>query len=171
MQRLKHNLADRHDRSEFVPSPSCCWMSGVNQQRVSHSFCRAPRSFQIRSPTSLTLVPTSFALVPNSPPTSLTLVPTSFALAPDSQLRQPPCSASTTTRSKGKELNGAPLPCLPCFCSVSCAQSMTFCSTLKGCASHRCHCAKGNVQCTIMACGWCVWLKHIFKNVFAEHKN
>ena len=25
--RLKHNLADRHDRSRFVPSPSCCWMS------------------------------------------------------------------------------------------------------------------------------------------------
>ena len=40
--------------------------SNVNQQRVSHSFCRAPRSFQIRSPTSLTLVPTSFALVPDS---------------------------------------------------------------------------------------------------------
>ena len=33
-----------------------------------------------------TLVPTSSALVPNSPPTSLTLVSTSFALAPDSQL-------------------------------------------------------------------------------------
>ena len=50
--------------------------------------------------------------------------------------RQPPCSASTTTRSRGNELNGAPLPCLPCFCSVSCAQGMTFCSTLKGCATH-----------------------------------
>ena len=33
---------------------------------------------------------------------------------------------------------------------------LTFCSTLKGCASHRCHCAKSNVQCTSMACGWCV---------------
>ena len=46
--------------------------------------------------------------------------------------------------------------CLPCFCSVSCAQGMTFCSTPKGCASHRCHRAKSNVQCTSMACGWCV---------------
>ena len=34
VQRLKHNLADRHDRSRFVPSPSC-WM---------------PRSCFIRSP-------------------------------------------------------------------------------------------------------------------------
>ena len=25
--------------------------------------------------------------------------------------------------------------CLPCFCSVSCAQGMTFCSTPKGCAT------------------------------------
>ena len=55
-------------------------------REISHSFCRAPRSFQIRSLTSLTLVPTSFALVPNSLPTSLTLVSTSFALVPDSQL-------------------------------------------------------------------------------------
>ena len=36
------------------------------QQRVLHSFRRASRSFQIRSPTSLTLVSTSFALVPDS---------------------------------------------------------------------------------------------------------
>ena len=28
VQRLKHKLADRHDRSKFVPSPSCCWMLG-----------------------------------------------------------------------------------------------------------------------------------------------
>ena len=35
--------------------------------------------------------------------------------------RQPPCSASTTARSRGKGLNSAPPPCLPCFCSVSCA--------------------------------------------------
>ena len=99
--------------------------SNVNQQRVSHSCRRASRSFQIRNPRSRS-----------------------------TEDRQPPCSASTTTRSRGKELNGAPLPCLPCFCSVSCAQGMTFCLTLKGCASHRCHCAKSNVQCTSMACGW-----------------
>ena len=61
----KENLRLRNDSSnEFLTR------SNVNQQRVSHSFRRAPRSFQIRSPTSLTLVPTSFALVPNSPPTS-----------------------------------------------------------------------------------------------------
>ena len=77
----KENLRLRNDSSnEFLTR------SNANQQRVSHSFRRGPRSFQIRSPTSLTLVPTSFALVPNSPPTSLTLVLTSFALVPDSQL-------------------------------------------------------------------------------------
>ena len=96
-------------------------------QRVSHSCRRASRSFQIRNSRSRS-----------------------------TEDRQPPCSASTTTRSRRKELNGAPLPCLPCFCSVSCAQGMTFCSTLKGCASHRCHCAESNVLCTSMACGWCV---------------
>ena len=51
----------------------------------SHARSDGLRSFQIRSPTSLTLVPTSSALVPNSPPTSLTLVSTSFALVPDTQ--------------------------------------------------------------------------------------
>ena len=77
----KENLRLRNDSSnEFLTR------SNVNQQRVSHSFCRAPRSLQKRSPTSLTLVPTISVLVPNSPPTSLTLVSTSFALAPDSQL-------------------------------------------------------------------------------------
>ena len=49
---------------------------------------------------------------------------------------------------------------------VSCAQGMTFCSTLKGCASHRCHCAKSNVQCTSMACGWCVAQTSHVKNHF-----
>ena len=69
---IKENLRPRNDSSnEFLAR------SNVDQQRVSHSFCRAPRSFQTRSPTSLTLVPTSSALVPNSPPTSLTLVSTS----------------------------------------------------------------------------------------------
>ena len=92
-------------------------------QRVSHSFRRASRSFQIRNSRSRS-----------------------------TEDRQPPCSASTTTRSRGKEINGAPLPCLPCFCSVSCAQGVTFCSTPNG---YRCHCAKSNVQCTSMACGRC----------------
>ena len=67
--------------------------SNVNQQRVSHSCRRASRSFQIRNSRSRS-----------------------------TEDRQPPCSASTTPRSRGKELNGAPLPCLPSFCSVSCAQ-------------------------------------------------
>ena len=106
-------------------------------QRVSHSFRRASRSFQIHH--SCRRASRSFQ-IRNSRSRS-------------TEDRQPPCSASTTTRSRGKELNGAPLPCLPCFCFVSCAQSMTS-STLKGCASHRCHCAKSNVQCTSMACGW-----------------
>ena len=78
----------------------------TTHERVSHSCRRASHSFQIRKPRSRS-----------------------------TEDRQPPCSASTTTRSRGKELNGAPLPCLPCFCSVSCAQGMTFCLTLKGCAS------------------------------------
>ena len=69
---------------------------------------------------------TSSSLVQIRRPTRPTLVSTTFALAQDSQLtvaidKQPPCSASTTTRSKGKELSGAPLPCLQCFSSVSCA--------------------------------------------------
>ena len=53
-------------------------------QRVSHSCQRASRSLQIRNSRSRS-----------------------------TQDRQPPCSASTTTRSRGKELNNAPLPCLP----------------------------------------------------------
>ena len=49
-----------------------------HQQRVPYSFQRQPA-------TSLTLIPTSFLLVPNTHPTTLTLVPKSFALVPDSQ--------------------------------------------------------------------------------------
>ena len=59
-------------------------------QRVSHWCRRASRSFQIRNSRSRS-----------------------------TEDKQPPCSASTTTRSRGKELIGAPLPC---FCSVSCAR-------------------------------------------------
>ena len=47
--------------------------------------------------------------------------------------RQPPCSASTTTRSRGKELTSAPLPCLPCFCSVSYATLLCL-TPVMGCA-------------------------------------
>ena len=92
-------------------------------QRVSHLCRRASRSLQIRNSRSRS-----------------------------TEDRQPPCSASTTTRNKEKELNGAPLPCLPCFCSVSCAQGMTFCSTLKGCGSHiiKCvHSVKLNAMCNV----------------------
>ena len=112
-------------------------------QRVSHSFRRASRSFQIHHPRvshSCRRASRSFQ-VRNSRSRS-------------TEDKQPPCSASTTTRNRGKEFNSAPLPCLQCFCTVSCVQGMTFCSTLKGCASHRCHCAKSNVQCTSMAGGW-----------------
>ena len=57
----KENLRLRNDSSnEFLTR------SNVNQQQVSDSFRRAPRSFQIRSPTSLTLVLTSSALAPDS---------------------------------------------------------------------------------------------------------
>ena len=80
-------------------------------QRVSHSFRRASRSFQITHPRVSTRVDELRAR-------------SRFATHGRDRQRtgQPPCSASTTTRSRGKELNGAPLPCLPCFCSVSCAQ-------------------------------------------------
>ena len=110
-------------------------------QRVSHSFRRASRSFQIRKSRSRS-----------------------------TEDRQPPCSASTTTRSRGKELNGAPLPCLLCFCSVSCAQLLYtlepdngLCARMddRTCirvitvdvtssvqAENMCHAS--------MACGWCV---------------
>ena len=76
-------------------------------QRVSHSFRRAPRSFQIHHPRvshSCRRASRSFQ-IRNS-------------LSRSTEDRQPPCSASTTTRSRRKELNGAPLPCLPCFCCV-----------------------------------------------------
>ena len=77
--RVKGQIAD----CDFAPRPATkdnlrLWndtrnefhtRSNVNQQRVSHSFRRASRSFQIRNLTSLTLVPTSFALVPDSQPT------------------------------------------------------------------------------------------------------
>ena len=129
---------ESHTRSDELRARSRCAV-----QRVSHSFRRAPRSFQIHHPRvshSCRRASRSFQ-IRNSRSRS-------------TEDRQPPCSASTTTRSRGKELNGAPLPCLPCFCSVSCAQGMTFCSTLMGCASHGFHCAKSNVQCTSMACGW-----------------
>ncbi len=42
--------------------------------------------------------------------------------------------------------------CLPCFCSVSCAQGMTFCSTRKGCGSHiiKCvHSGKLKAMCNV----------------------
>ena len=52
---------ESHTRSDEHPA-----RSRYAVQQVSHSFRRPSRSFQIRSPTSLTLVSTSFALVPNS---------------------------------------------------------------------------------------------------------
>ena len=89
---------------------------------------------------------------------------TSFALAPDSQLtvaidRGHRAQRAPQQGSEEKNSTALRFPCLPCFCSVSCAQGMTFCSTLKGCGSHIIKCVhsvklKGNVQCTGMACGW-----------------
>ena len=79
-------------------------------QRVSHSCRRASRSFQIHHPRvshSCRRASRSFQ-IRNSRSRS-------------TEDRQPPCSASTTARSRGKGLNSAPPPCLPCFCSVSCA--------------------------------------------------
>ena len=102
----KENMRLRNDSSnKFLTR------SNVNQQRVSHSFRRAPRSFQIHHPRvshSCRRASRSFQ-IRNSRSRS-------------TEDRRPPCSASTTARIRGKGLNGAPLPCLPCFCSVSCAQ-------------------------------------------------
>ena len=58
---------------------------------------------------------------------SLTLVPTSFALVPDSQPTVAINRGQATTvlsehRNKEQRKSSAPPPCLPCFCSVSCAQ-------------------------------------------------
>ena len=74
--------------------PNCDFCVRTSKQGKSAT---SARSFQIRSPTSLILVPTSSALVPNSPPTSLTLVSTSFALDPDSQLTVAINRGQTTT--------------------------------------------------------------------------
>ena len=117
-QQPRENLRLRNDSSnEFLTR------SNVNQQRVSHSFWRAPRSFQIRSPTSLTLVPTS------------------FALAPDSQLTVAINKGQATQRAqrapqqggRGKELNGAPATILAVF--LLCVQRDYLCLTpAMGCA-------------------------------------
>ena len=151
----KENLRLRNDSShEFLTR------SNVNQQRVSHSFCRAPRSFQIhavqRVSHSCRRASRSFQ-IRNSRSRS-------------TEDKQPPCSASTTTRSRGKELNGAPLPCLPCFCSVSCAQLSFTLEPDNGPCAHMDErtCIRvitvdvtSGVQaenkCSAsMACGWCV---------------
>ena len=98
--------------------------------RVSHSCRRAPRSFQIRNSRSRS-----------------------------TEDRRPPCSASTTARIRGKELNGAPLACLPCFCSVSCAQLFVHARTRRWAVQHimrQCTTMTENKCCASMACGWCV---------------
>ena len=103
----KENLRLRNDSSNEPLT-----RSNVNQQRVSHSFRRASRSFQIHHPRvshSCRRASRSFQ-IRNSRSRS-------------TEDRQPQCSASTTARIRGKGLNGAPLPCLPCFCCVSCAQT------------------------------------------------
>ena len=128
-QRISHSFVELLARSRYAV------------QRVSHSFRRAPRSFQIHHPRvshSCRRASRSFQ-IRNSRSRS-------------TEDRRPPCSASTTARIRRKELNGAPLPCLPCFCSVSCAQGMTFCSTLKGCGSHiiKCvHSVKLKAMCNV----------------------
>ena len=73
------NVTSRHDHQETMcdfgvtTSNEFLTRSNDNQQRVSHSFRRASRSFQIRNPRSRS-----------------------------TEDRQPPCSASTATRSRGK---------------------------------------------------------------------
>ena len=139
-QATKENLRLRIDsKNEFLTR------SNVNQQRVSHSFCRAPRSFRY----AVQRVSHSFRRASRSRST---------------ENKQPPCSAKTTTTTKRKELNDSPPPCLPCFCSVSCAQSMTFSSTLKGCGSHiiKCvHSVKLKAMCHVLLFRLHgVWLKH-----------
>ena len=98
--------------------------------RVSHSCRRASRSFQISNSRSRS-----------------------------TEDRRPPCSASTAARIRGKELNGAPLACLPCFCSVSCAQLFVHARTRRWAVQHimrQCTTMTENKCCASMACGWCV---------------
>ena len=139
----KENLRLRNDSSnEFLTR------ANVNQQRVSHSFRRAPRSFQIRGPTSLTLIPTSSALVPDTRSNESHTHSDELRARSRYAVQRVSHSCRRASRSfqiltvaidrgqattvlsehhnkeQRKELNGAPLPCLPCSCSVSCAQSV-----------------------------------------------
>ena len=57
-------------------------------------------------------------------------------------------------RKKQEKKTHRKTKCLPCFCSVSCAQGMTFCSTLKGCGSHNIKCVhsvKLKAMCNVQA--------------------
>ena len=118
----KENLRLRNDSSnEFLTR------SNVNQQRVSHSFRRARSRYAVqRVLHSFRQAPRSFQIHNPRVSHSCRRASRSFQIRNSrSRLtvdKRPPCSASTTARIRGKELNGAPLPCLPCFCSVSCAQ-------------------------------------------------
>ena len=65
----------------------------------------------------------------------------------NSQSRSPERQATRSLPTRnGHGFNSASPPCLPYFCSVSCAQCMTVCMTLKGCAmSHQCAMLKTSV--------------------------
>ena len=100
--------------------------SNVNQQRVSHSFRRPPRSFQIRSPTSLTLVPTSSALVPDS----------QLTIAIDRGQATHRAQRAPQQGSEEKNSTALRYSCLPCFCSVSCAQLFVHARTRRWAVRH-----------------------------------
>ena len=165
----KENLRLRNDSSnEFLTR------SNVNQQRVSHSFRRAPRSFQIRSPMSLTLVSTSSALVPNSPLTSLTLVSTSFALVPDSQLTVAIDRGQATTvlsehhskdQRKRTQRRSATMFAVFLLCVLRARYDLSLDTKGLWITHHqvRAFCeTESNVQCVQVWRADGVWLKHFF---------
>ena len=92
----------------------------------------------------------------------LTLVPTSFVLVPDSQLTIAIDRGQATTvlseHHTKDQRKRTPLHYHVCRVSALCpARNSSF--TLEpndGLCVGRCHCATSNVQCASMACGWCV---------------
>ena len=115
---------DNHATLESPPATSFLTRSNVNQQRVSHSCRRASRSFQIRSPTSLTLVSTNLALVPDS---QLTVAITRG---------QATTVLSEAPQQGAKEKNSTALRYHVCRVPVSNVQHTFLDNCGKGCGSH-----------------------------------
>ena len=121
----KENLRLWNDSSnEFLTR------SNVNQQRVSRSFRRAPRSFQIRNSRSRS-----------------------------TEDGQPPCSASTTTREQRKRTQRRSATMFAVFLLCVLRAKYDFLFDTKRAVQHitrQCTTMTENKCCASMACGWCV---------------